>query len=267
MHASPRVAGVTVGRGSPGADRFGQDYYQREFGLDDLKRFNMHWWSVRYYALLARRLLRRAGGRRLLEIGCAHGYTLAWLEEEFETVGIDLSEYAVGRARGNAPRSTTLVADILGDLPPEVSAGRFDLVLAKYVLEHLPHPDEALRRIGRLLAPGGALLYSVPEMRSPGRRFRGRDWYAFRDETHVSLLEAPEWLRLTRGAGLEIERSFSDGPWDMPYLKGLPKLPQYALFSLPTIATVLLARPMIPAGWGENLIVVARRPRGPEETP
>jgi len=64
-----------------------------------------------------------------------------------------------------------------------------------------------------------------------------------------------------------VERVFSDGPWDMPYLKKIPKLPQYALFSLPTIATVLLARPLIPAGWGENLIVVARRPRGPEGRP
>lgn len=258
---------MSAGGGVPGAGRFGQDYYRREFGLDELKRFNMHWWSVRYYALLARRLLRRAGGRRLLEIGCAHGYTLAWLEREFDTVGVDVSEYAVGRAKEHAPRSATFVADILGELPPPVAAGGFDLVLAKYVLEHLPRPEEALRRIAGLLAPGGALLYSVPEMRSPGRRFRGEDWYAFRDETHVSLLEAEDWLRLTEEAGLAIERSFSDGPWDMPYLRRLPALPQYALFSLPTIATVLFARPMIPAGWGENLIVVARRPRGPEESP
>jgi hypothetical protein len=32
------------------------------------------------------------------------------------------------------------------------------------------------------------------------------------------------------------------------------------MFSLPTIVSVLLARPLIPAGRGENLIVVARRP-------
>lgn len=242
--------------------RFGKEYYDRVFGLDELKRFNMHWWSVRFYALLARRLLRRAGGRRVLEIGCAHGYTLAWLEREFETVGIDLSEYAIGRAKQNAPRSRVFAADVAGELPPEVTRGGFDLVLAKYVLEHLPRPDAALARLATLLAPGGALLYSVPDTTSPGRRYKGAEWFALKDETHVSLLDPPRWLELTRASGLTIERVFSDGLWDVPYVRRVPRVVQFAMFSLPTIVSVFFAAPLIPAGKGENLIVVARRPHG-----
>lgn len=245
---------------APGKDpAFGQEYYQRVFGLDDMRRFNMHWWSVRFYALLARRLLRRRKGRRLLDVGCAHGYTLARLEREFETVGIDISEYAIRRAGEVAPRSRVFAADIAGELPAEVACGRFDLILAKYVLEHLPDPRAALVRLAGLLAPGGALLYSVPDTTSPGRRFKGDRWFGLLDETHVSLLDPPRWLELTRAAGLEVERRFSDGLWDVPYLRGVPRLVQYALFSGPTIVSVFFARPLIPAGCGENLIVVARR--------
>ncbi len=244
------------------ARRFDRDYYRRAFGLDDLRRFSIHWWSVRFYAGLARRLLRRSGGRRFLEVGCAHGYTLARLEGEFETVGLDVSEYAIGRARENAPRSRVFVADLLGELPGEVAAGGFDLVLAKYVLEHLPDPAEALRRIAALLAPGGALLYAVPDTTSPGRRLKGDRWYALLDETHVSLLDPPEWLSLTRGAGLVVERTFSDGLWDVPYVRFLPRIVQYGVFSLPTIVSVGLVLPLLPAGWGENLVVVARKPPG-----
>ncbi len=245
---------------TPPGSRFDQEYYRRAFGLDDLRRFNMHWWSVRFYALLARRLLRRGGGRRLLEVGCAHGYTLAWLEREFETVGIDVSEYAVGRARGNTKASKLYVADIESVLPGPVAAGGYDLVLAKYVLEHLHDPGRALARIAGLLRPGGALLYSVPDTTSPGRRLKGERWFAITDPTHVSLLDPPRWLELTEGAGLTIERTFSDGLWDVPYVRRVPKVLQYAMFSIPTIATVLTARPLVPAGRGENLIVVARRP-------
>ncbi len=250
---------------SPSPDKYGKDYYQREFGLDELERFNMHWWSVRFYAKLADRLLRRAGGGRMLEIGCAHGYTLAWLEGRYETWGVDLSEYAIGRAAENAPKSKVFCADATGDLPEEVAAGGFDLVLAKYVLEHLPDPQNALKKIYSLLAPGGRILYSVPNMDSPGRRFRGDEWYAFGDETHVSLLERTEWIDLTQRAGFRIERTFSDGLWDMPYLKRIPTWLQYLIFCLPTMVTVFLARPMLPARWGENLIVVAQRPHGHDE--
>ncbi len=243
-----------------GPGRFGQDYYRREFGLDQLRRFNMHWWSVRFYALIARRLLRRAHGRRVLDIGCAHGYTLAWLADEFETFGVDVSEYAIGRARETSPRSQVFVADIQAELPGPIGAGGFDLVLAKYVLEHLPRPGDALERIAGLLVPGGALLYSVPDTTSPGRALKGKDWFGLRDETHVSLLAPAEWLELTRRAGLAVERRFSDGLWDVPYVRWAPRLLQYPLFSLPTIISVLLARPLIPPGRGEDLIVVARRP-------
>ncbi|MBI5441698.1 MAG: class I SAM-dependent methyltransferase [Deltaproteobacteria bacterium] len=243
------------------SDRFGKEYYQREFGLDELRRFNMHWWSVRFYGEMVGRWMARDGGRRFLDVGCAHGYTLAWLERRFETVGVDVSTYAVGRAREIAPRSRVFFGDFLGELPPEVSSGGFDAILAKYVLEHLPDPALALRRLAALLAPGGFLLFSVPNTESPGQRRKGKQWFGYGDETHCSLLAPSEWLRLTAEAGLQVERTFSDGLWDVPYVSGVPKALQYVLFSLPCIATVLLARPLLPARWGENLIVKARRSR------
>lgn len=243
-------------------DRFGPQYYKSVFGVDELKRFSMHWWSVRYYALLARRLMRGAPTRKILEVGCAHGFTLARLESEFDTVGIDVSRYAIEQARRNAPRSTVFVADICSRLPDVVARGGFGLVLAKYVFEHLPDPADAMGRVRDLLAPNGVLLFSVPDTTSPGRRLKGDDWFALKDPTHVSLLTPARWLDLVRGAGLQIERVRSDGLWDVPYLRGVPRLLQFAIFSLPTVASVLCARAVIPAGWGENLIAIARRPGG-----
>jgi SAM-dependent methyltransferase len=244
-------------------ERYGQDYYQREFGLDRLRRFNMHWWSIRFYAVMIDRWMARDGGRRFLDVGCAHGYTLARLERRYETVGIDISRYAIDRAREIAPGSKVVEADFLAGMPPEVASGGFDAILAKYVLEHLPEPARALQLLAGLLAPGGFLLYSVPNMGSPGRRFKGDAWFGFGDETHVSLLEPGEWLTLTREAGLETETVFSDGLWDVPYVKRIPPPLQYPVFSIPCIVSVLLARPMLPASWGENIIVKARRPTQP----
>lgn len=246
---------------------YDKDYYQRAFGLDEMRRFNMHWWSVRFYALIARRLLRRMRGRRVLDVGCAHGYTLARLEREFEAFGVDVSSYAIARARTIAPRARVFEADVQGVLPAEIGAGGFDVILAKYVLEHLADPAFALRRLHDLLAPGGALVFAVPDTRSPSRRFRKERWYALLDATHVSLLEPEEWLRLTREAGFAIESARDEGVWDLPWLPGVPRLVQLPLFAMPTIVAVLFARPFLPIGWGENVIVVARRPPRSREEP
>lgn len=82
---------------------FGQEYYQRVFGLDDMRRFNMHWWSVRFYALLSAACCTGAEDAGCSMWVCAHGYTLAWLERDFETVGIDISESTPSSVPGNTP--------------------------------------------------------------------------------------------------------------------------------------------------------------------
>ncbi|HJQ74817.1 MAG TPA: class I SAM-dependent methyltransferase [Gaiellaceae bacterium] len=234
-------------------------YYRREIGVDEMRRFSTHWWAARYYALVSRRVLRRSGGRRVLDIGCAHGWTLAWLEDEFETYGVDLSEYAIGRAREIASRSQLRVHDVTAGLPADLPA--LDLVLMKYVLEHLPDPGATLRQVAAGIAPGGALLFAVPNTASPGRRMKGPQWFAALDPTHCSLLAPDEWTRLARAAGLIVERTWGDGLWDAPYVRGVPRLLQHAVFAGPTIAEVLVGGRFLPARWGENLLVLARKPR------
>ncbi|UCF67172.1 MAG: class I SAM-dependent methyltransferase [Acidobacteriota bacterium] len=247
----------------PTAESYGPEYYREHLGLDKLRRFSVAWWSIRFYSRLAARLLRRSGGHRILEVGCGHGFILALLESRFETYGLDLSSYAVERARAQAPRSRIFRADISSEVPPEIEQQSFDLILARYVLEHIPDPGNALARMASRLSSGGRLLYSVPDSTSPGRRLKKEDWFGYRDETHVSLLPPERWLELTRQSGLSVERRFSDGLWDIPYVRGFPNWVQYGLFSVPTIISVALAWTFIPAGWGENLIVIARRSREP----
>ena len=54
-------------------DVFGEHYFKHMYGEHGLKKFNLHWWSVRWYAAMVERCLRDVGGRRILEIGCGTG--------------------------------------------------------------------------------------------------------------------------------------------------------------------------------------------------
>lgn len=244
---------------SPDADSYSSDYYARAYNLDGPRLWEVNWWSVRFYAALIRREMRQREMRRFLEIGCGLGFVLQRLEQEFETAGVDISPFAIEKARELAPRSTVAVADITEQIPEEIASGGYDFILAKYVLEHLVDPKAALDAIASLLAPNGLLLYAVPNMESPGRRMKGDSWYAYHDETHVSLLDPDEWLERTQRAGFTIVGEYSDGLWDVPYVRYIPRLAQYPIFSLPTIASVLTTRPFLKRRGGENIIVLAQK--------
>ncbi len=244
---------------SPAADKqFGEDYYKQLYGCEGVRRL-MRWWSVHLHASISHRCLKQIGGRRLLEIGCGHGFILARLEKRYETFGVDISEYALKQAARFAPRSTCYRADVEVALPTQLEPGTFDLVLAKYVFEHLKDPGAAMGRVVTMLRPGGVLLFAVPNTESMGARWKGDAWYARLDPTHCSLLPPDQWLRLVDDAGLEIRRESSDGYWDLPYIRWLPRWVQFPIFIAPSALACLTGRAILPARFGENLLIIARR--------
>jgi SAM-dependent methyltransferase len=240
--------------------RFDASYYERVYNIDGVDKLDIHWWANRFYAKLARRLLRRSGGRRLLDIGCGQGFTLGQLPEDVEAWGLEVSDYAASRCATFAPRAHVLVGNIEDGVPSQLAPGSFDVVVMRYVLEHLKDPPASMARASALLRPGGYFLFAVPNTESPGRRWKKDQWFGCLDETHCSLLSPAEWTALVPASGLALEQVFSDGLWDVPYVKGIPRLLQYALFSLPTIFAVFFVSTALPLSWGENYIAIARKP-------
>jgi SAM-dependent methyltransferase len=249
--------------GGSGAGRFDASYYERVYNVSGVSRRDIHWWANRYYARLAERLLRRTGGSRLLDVGCGQGFLLMQMNPRVETWGLEVSEYAASRCGEFAPRARVVLGNIEEGLPAEIPAGSFDVVIARYVLEHLKDPGAAMARCATLLRPGGYFLFSVPNTESPGRRLKGPQWFGCLDETHCSLLSPGEWAGLVPKSGLRIEKVFSDGLWDIPYLPRVPRVLQYGLFSIPTILAVFFVSTAVPLSWGENLIAFARKPGEP----
>ncbi|MEW5806847.1 MAG: methyltransferase domain-containing protein [Acidobacteriota bacterium] len=243
--------------------RYTEEFYEEIYPSGELRRFSVNWWSVRFYALLVQRSLKKIGieGRqpRVFDAGCGLPFILARLEKGCETWGMDISEYAIERGRLIAPRSKLFKGDIEEGIPESISRNYFDLVISKYIFEHLKEPEEAIRRCCDLLAHGGRIIISVPNMESPMRYLKKEDWFAVKDKTHVSLLAPAEWLAIVRRSGMKVERSFSDGFWDVPYVKFLPCWLQYPIFSLPCAVEVLLAYPILPPKWGENIIIIASK--------
>src|SRR5438093_7762911 len=139
----------------PTAQRFDATYYDRVYNIDGVNRLDIHWWANRYYARLAERLLRRCDGRRLLDVGCGQGFTLGQLKPGVEAWGLEVSEYAASRCALFAPRARVVIGNIEDGIPDGVLPGSFDVVVARYVLEHLGDPAAAMARCASLLRPAG----------------------------------------------------------------------------------------------------------------
>lgn len=219
-------------------------------------RFSIPWWSAFFYARLVRRYARpTTPPSRVLELGCGFGWVLAHLERDYETYGMDISDYAIGVARKNTPLSTLYVGDetVLAEFPN----AHFKAIVSKHVFEHIARPGQTLNGCARLLAHGGVLIFGTPNAEAPLKDWKGAQWIGIKDPTHISVLPPNEWLSLTRAAGLRVVSAFSDGLWDVPYLPRVPAALQLPIFAIPAALQVLLGIPFIPVHWGESLIVIA----------
>ncbi len=102
-------------------------------------------------------------GRDVLDAGCGTGYLARKLAQRgARVVGIDLSEKMIELARRKAP-DLAFHMDSVSELRT-LGDGRFDLVVANYVLMDTPDLPGAMRAFHRVLKPRGiaVLVFSHP---------------------------------------------------------------------------------------------------------
>jgi SAM-dependent methyltransferase len=118
--------------------------------------------ATEVYAALVRDSL--AEGGRLLDLGCGRGGLVEQLAHPLDrAVGVDPDWRTLREHRLSArlPR----VAAMSAALP--FAGGRFDVVMASWVLEHLPRPLLDLAEVSRVLRPGGRFVFVTPNGRHP----------------------------------------------------------------------------------------------------
>jgi SAM-dependent methyltransferase len=121
-----------------------------------------------------------------------------------EVTGIDVDTHALELLREALPDQRLLDLDITAGVP-ESERGRYELVIAGEVLEHVPDADEFLHGCGLLLAPEGRLCVTVPNACCPKVGLRS---LAGRESVHPDhrVYYGPRTLRRTlAGAGFELQ--------------------------------------------------------------
>lgn len=134
------------------------DHQQKNSSTNDLNR-NRYIRERTKESLSNLKQLKNFGKKsgRLLDVGCGEGFFLkAATREGWEAIGIEISS-------SHKPPTEDCLYVIQEDiLKVDLEENSFDAITFYDVLEHLPYPDEALKKSWTLLKKDGILVIRVP---------------------------------------------------------------------------------------------------------
>lgn len=159
---------------------------------------------------------------RMLDIGCGTGATTAFVKSLRPVVWSAGSEFVPEEAE-----KARTVCDVVSvgnvetwAFEDEIARGSLDLILCLDVLEHLVDPWSVVKRLSPLLAPGGRLIISIPNIRNwkfiRGLLFRGDFRYrdsGLLDRTHLRFFVRDTACALAQAGGLTLRHCGNAHPW------------------------------------------------------
>lgn len=108
--------------------------------------------------------LQIAAGSKVLDAGCGTGVLTRYIHDNFPAIdieGFDYSPVRVDEAQkriANSPYKINFFQDNIQQMSrPDES---YDVIVSRYVIEHLENPKLAIKEMARLLKPGG-MLYII----------------------------------------------------------------------------------------------------------
>jgi SAM-dependent methyltransferase len=132
----------------------------RDYELQTHQVEDRHWWYRGRRTVIERAIggLRLPSRARILDAGCGSGRNMVELARHGAVTGVELSKTSVTLARARG--AGEIIEGSVLDMP--FPADSFDLAVSLDVIEHLEDDLGALRELRRTVAPGGALLVTVP---------------------------------------------------------------------------------------------------------
>lgn len=144
---------------------------------------------------------------RWLDVGCSTGHFVeAAAREGVEAQGIDVSPGAVKMARERGLQAEVARVE---DFDPD---GTFEAITAFDVIEHARDPGAFVDRLREWIAPGGALVLTLPDVSSVYPRWlMGKHWFYYAPNDHLFYFDPKTIRALLHRHGFHVqavERAF-----------------------------------------------------------
>tara|TARA_B100001093_G_scaffold520132_1_gene612979 strand:+ start:1127 stop:1876 length:750 start_codon:yes stop_codon:yes gene_type:complete len=178
--------------------KYEEDYHEVTIDPDGKKRFLLeereH--NLKGIPEIVRWVGQMSAGK-LLDIGCGPGWFLSSLGDEWDKHGVEISSFAANLA--------SKYAKVFNGNLENYNESNFDIIVMNHVIEHLPDPISALKKIKRILKKSGKLILGTPDFDSAAARRYGDNFRLLHDPTHVSLFSQESMYRCLRDLGFHID--------------------------------------------------------------
>jgi len=167
---------------------------------------------------------------RTLDVGCASGIFSERLKKQLnvETWGIEMVADVAEVAKTKLDKVLTGAFDeVCNELPDSY----FDCVFFNDVLEHMPDPEDCLKKIKKNITQNGTIVASIPNMRYIKvliELFWKKDWEykesGVMDKTHLRFFTKKSMIKMFERCGYRINR-----------IEGISSVSPYCLTSIVNI--------------------------------
>jgi len=151
-------------------------------------------------------------GKEVLEVGCNTGFILKGLNDlGYSVTGTDLSATALGVAKN----TYHLDSMHLSEFPPEDKAGRFDVLIASHVIEHVLDPKQFVERCAHFVKKGGIFIIRTPNVDSIGIRIFKGHYPVFCPPIHLNYFSV-DTLSAVLVPHFKVLRTVTHSDWNDP---------------------------------------------------
>ncbi len=162
---------------------------------------------------IKRMLKAKPPGKRFLDVGCNVGFMIVGAKNAgLEATGIDIDESAIAIAKKEFGDAGSFECIPVQDMAAR--GDEYDMIYCNEVVEHVPDPDDFIKAVSKLLAPGGILYITAPD---GGHRAVPKDfasWGMVCPPEHLSYFTRKGMETLLGRHGLDIRKyavSFKPG--------------------------------------------------------
>ena len=223
------------------------------------KNKNSRYYSKKWLKHLFGLARRRSG--KILDVGCGTGILYEVLPKNMDYTGIDLSEDMIKVGKRRYPKIDLRMMDCE---KLNFKDETFDVILARSILHHVPHPEKAVKEIKRCLKNDGIVVISEPKKTfiSEGPRYIAKKFTGHFDEDHTHFKE--DFLeKIIKKSGLRIVKRDYFGYLAYPFgfpdiIKALRFMP-HPLFKVLYKADNGIAKVPLVKKLGWHMMFVARK--------
>ena len=139
-------------------------------------------------------------GASILDVGSGTGDFLSFMNSNgYEVTGVENNPKASLISKKNDIKIHENIS--------ELSNNSFDLITLWHVLEHLPDPEEILKKIFNLLNKSGHLIIAVPNVYSLDKDYYCANWAGFDVPRHLWHFSTPFLINFARKYNFELIRT------------------------------------------------------------